>query len=261
MTEIKTAITVGLNPSTTLFEEAKQWSQQLQVPLLKRTHGDSLDILLAEHNLEALIIITRQGIQIYSAAGLLRFHPGMAELRIRELLRGGKDNFVEALKLKQGMKILDCTLGLGADAIVASHIVGASGMVVGLEAILPIWLLTSHGFKTYESKTAEINMAMRTITTLHDNAANYLLNAPKDSFDVVYFDPMFKQPVQTSSNFTPMRKIACHDELTLAMIEKALQVAPLVVVKERDADFFNNLLITEIKGGKYSRVKYGIRRR
>lgn len=48
---------------------------------------------------------------------------------------------VEAMDLKPKMSVLDCTLGLGTDATVASYIVGENGKVVGLESATLIYLI------------------------------------------------------------------------------------------------------------------------
>ena len=84
---------------------------------------------------------------------------------------------------------------------------------------------------------------------------------PADSFDVVYFDPMFRIPINASSNMEPLRPISCEKPLTEATVKAALRVAHCVVVKERGQKLLEALGCTEILGGRYSRVKYGIRRR
>lgn len=93
------------------------------------------------------------------------------------------------------------------------------------------------------------------------DTAAYLESLPPDSFDAVYFDPMFEHPVEGSSNMVPMRPAADHRPLTRSVIEKALKAAPLVVVKERSRQFLTELGAQEIQGGRYSRIKYGIIRR
>ena len=59
----------------------------------------------------------------------------------------------------------------------------------------------------------------------------------------------------------PLRPVAFEQPLALATVEAALKVAPLVVIKERGQKLLEVLGCTERRGGRYSRVKYGIRRR
>ena len=258
---MKYAVTVGRNSSFSLSNLAKSWAEKLGISFIERPAGESLEKILSDNCLVGLLVATREGFQIFSANDNQRFHPGMAELRVQELLRGGKDNFADALELVPGKRVLDCTLGLAADAIVAAHVVGDKGAVVGLEASLPIWFMTTLGLKNYQSDTKELNNAMQRITTKNCLAGEYLKKIAENSFDVVYFDPMFKHPISTSSSINPLRQLACYEQVTEANIIDALKIAPLVVIKERFISFFKSLGITEIKGGKYSKVKYGIRRR
>ena len=59
----------------------------------------------------------------------------------------------------------------------------------------------------------------------------------------------------------PLRPIAYEKEVSLEVLELALKIAPRVVIKERGEDFLRSLSCTEVQGGRYSRVKYGIIRR
>ena len=47
--------------------------------------------------------------------------------RVKRLMRGEHDPFVQATQLESGMTVLDCTLGMASDSIVASYMVGESG--------------------------------------------------------------------------------------------------------------------------------------
>lgn len=60
---------------------------------------------------------------------------GSAMFRVKRVLRGEKDPLIEAAQLKPGDSFLDCTLGLGSDAITASCATGANGKVAGIEKI------------------------------------------------------------------------------------------------------------------------------
>ncbi len=260
MTEMTFAVTIGLKGGTDLVLEAREWAKELGLPYLRR-RKESLETLRSGHGLSGILVATRKGPQVYTEEGILRYHPGMAVLRLQEIKKGGEDHFLEACELEPGKRILDCTLGLGADAAVASYAVGSSGLVVGLEASPIIWKLTSLGMASYTEGEPDLIDALRRIRTVHAEAGAYLAAAPDDAFDVVYLDPMFQRPVEGSSNMQPLRPAACHQEPSAATIEEALRVAPLVVVKERYSGYLQKLGAAEIQGGRYSRVKYGIIRR
>ena len=52
------------------------------------------------------------------------------------------------------------------------------------------------------------------------------------------FDPMFRIPINASSNMEPLRPISCEKPLTEATVKAALRVAPCVVVKERGQNYW-----------------------
>ena len=142
-----------------------------------------------------------------------------------------------------------------------SYAVGSEGTVVGVEASPILYQMTRLGLRSYDEGDEDLLKALRRIEPVLGDTAAYLESLPPDSFDAVYFDPMFEHPVEGSSNMVPMRPAADHRPLTRSVIEKALKAAPLVVVKERSRQFLTELGAQEIQGGRYSRIKYGIIRR
>ena len=150
---------------------------------------------------------------------------------------------------------------LAADAVVASFLVGPEGKVVGLEASPVLYWAVSQGLKTYAIDDPDITASLRRIQPRLGKAEELLPTFPADSFDVVYFDPMFRNPVGNSASMQPLRPASYHKPLDPSMIREALRLAPRVVVKERDEDLLRSLGAREIQGGKYSKLRYGIIRR
>ena len=114
---------------------------------------------------------------------------------------------------------------------------------------------------SYKSKFPELVKDLQRIEIVHTEASEFLKMLPEYSFDVVYFDPMFRQPVRKSSEMVPLRPLAFHEPLTLEMVELALNVAPRVVIKERSVEILKEYGCTEFVGTKYSAVRFGIRKR
>ena len=83
--------------------------------------------------------------------------------RVKRLMRGEHDPFVQAAKLESGMTVLDCTLGMASDSIVASYIVGESGKVTGLEGNEYMAYIMENGLQTWSSSISEIDNAMQRI--------------------------------------------------------------------------------------------------
>ena len=262
METIKFAVTCNKNGNRKLTEQAKAWARQLQIPYVKRYDNGSLDAMLEDHHIDALLISGKKGPQLYSREGMLLYHPGLGKVRWQRVVqRHEKDNFLTAMAIRPGQHVLDCTVGLAADSLLASHAVGETGTVVGLEASLPLWFLTSQGVKSYRSKFPELIQDLQRIEIIHAEASDYLKMLAANSFDAVYFDPMFRQPVRKSSEMTPLRPLAFYEPLTLETVELALNVAPRVVIKERSVEILQEFGCTEFVGTKYSAVRFGIRKR
>ena len=259
MSGLKFAVTAGRNSG--LAWQARAWAQGFGVPFLRRGHSGSLEDLYEKYGLDALLVATKLGPHVFTQEGRFFFHPSMADLRLKHIAAGESDHLIEALALNPGAKVLDCTLGLASDALVASYAVGGAGKVVGVEASPLLAFTVARGLQQYRSGNAEVDAAMRRIKVVHARADDYLMNVPPDSFDAVYFDPMFRFGVKTSANMKPLRPLAYEKEVNAEIIELALKAAPRVVIKERSEDFLRSLGCTEIQGGRYSRVKYGIIRR
>ena len=238
---------------------AARTAAALGIPNVPRGN-DSLEELRAAYGVDAALVARRGLLTLVTAEGELFFHPGMSHLRIKHLLLGHSDHLVNALGLVEGMHVLDCTLGTGADAIVESFAVGAQGTVTALEANPLIAAVIADGLAHATGDNYEMHAAMRRITVHHADALTYLRAAETDSCDVVYFDPMFRRPLHESAGMNALRMLADSRALTEETVAEARRVARLrVVMKERrGSKEFERLGFTHITGGKYSRIAYGV---
>lgn len=83
----------------------------------------------------------------------------------------------------------------------------------------------------------------------------------RTSFDVVYFDPMFRHPVNGAKGMEALRPLSYEEALSAETLQLALRAAPRVVIKERSEYILREYGCEEFIGGKYSRIKYGIIKR
>jgi 16S rRNA G966 N2-methylase RsmD len=176
------------------------------------------------------------------------FHPNSSMFRVKQILRGEKDPFIQATKLKRGMRILDCTLGLASDAIVASLVTGKEGIVTGIESSKAISFVVQSGLKVWDTKLQDMNDAMRRIQVINSHHYEYLTNQPDNSFDVVYFDPMFEATI-TSPGMQGLKGSADYSKLSEDTVCEALRVAAKrVVMKDnRTSSKFEELGFTVYK--------------
>ena len=238
---------------------AARTAAALGIPNVSRGN-DSLEELRAAYGANAVLVARRGLLTLVTAEGELFFHPGMSHLRIKNLLLGHGDHLVTALGLTEGMHVLDCTLGTGADAIVESFAVGAAGAVTALESNPLIAAVIADGLAHATGDNYEMHAAMRRITVHHADALAFLRAAESDSYDVIYFDPMFRRPLHESAGMNALRVLADMRALTEETIAEACRVARRrVVMKERrESAEFERLGFTHIMGGKYSRIAYGV---
>lgn len=92
-------------------------------------------------------MVGKERFELYHSEGeKFFFHPNSAMFRAKRMLRGEPDPFVEAAQVEPGDKLLDCTLGLGSDAIIASLAAGELGEVCGIEKARSSLFLSRRGF-------------------------------------------------------------------------------------------------------------------
>lgn len=252
-------VTTAHTPSPSLEKLARYLADCLGIPCIPRGN-QSLQHLQEHYDVTNILVATSSGPIVFNANGEYFFHLNMAELRIINLVNGKNDHMVDAMGLQRGLTVLDCTLGLATDAIVASCMVGESGKVIGLEISKIISTITAYGLQNFDCTNSQINSAMRRIDVMCVDYLDYLKQLPDNSFDVVYFDPMFRHPLYRSSNVQPLRLFADMRPLSHATLEEACRVATRrVVLKEtRNSHEFQRLGIKNFYGGKYSRIQYGV---
>lgn len=254
----QTVVTTVQHPNDFVQALAKDMCVHLQACFVPREQS-SLDKLRERFSLNVIAVATKRGPRLEMPGGSFFFHPSMAALRMKNVNDGLLDHMVAAMQLRPGMTVLDCTLGLGTDAIIASHI--SNGGVTGLEASPLLAYVTAWGLQHPAVELPEVlRQAMRSINVRNCNYDEYLHAQPDNAYDVVYFDPMFSNPIWGSSNMRPLRWLAERTSLVEETLIQAKRVARhRVVIKTAVVDnLFSNLGVDELAGGKYSRVKYGI---
>ncbi len=242
-------VTTSIGPDERLVREARELAKELGGEYIPRKRRSVAD-LFGELKGERAVIVTRDEWRYQDVHGnRFFFHPNMAALRIKHLMQGQSDSLVEAAGIRPGDHILDCTLGLAADSIVAAFAAGEEGRVVGLESEPVIAAIVRHGLRTYQTERTELNRAMRRVEALRGDYRDFLPNLPDNSFDVVMFDPMFRETVKESAAMQLLKPIANPDPLDEHSVREAVRVARrLVLLKER------------VKSGEFERLGFEITR-
>lgn len=262
MLDTKIIVTTSQRPSDECLKLAHVAAERLGGVFVQRAKM-SLAKIRDEYGVPFVVVAKSGELVLDSDDGEFFFHPSMAHVRIKNLRHGASDHLIEALGAKSGMSILDCTLGLGSDAIVESFSVGEVGRVVGLEASPVIFGVVRFGLAHYAGENDAVTSAMRRVEVVHADYMDYLASLPDDSFDAVYFDPMFRHPLTKSASMHPLRAFADMRPLSHEAIGEALRVARRrVVMKENSMSReFERLGFAEFVGGKYSKIRFGVMRK
>ena len=242
-----------------LIEQAKKVSQLLQMPYVPRKH-QSVEDLLNTHHCAGALLITKEGPSFVTKEGVPhQFHLSMAHLRLLEIDRGNIDHLLRAVGYESVTSVLDCTAGLGSDSAVISYGCPQLTRHTAIEGHPILGYITNHGFRHFQHKESKVTEALRRIQLVICNYQDYLEQIVPNTYDVIYVDPMFENPVYESPQFLQWRGHLLESKITSEIVELALEKSKRLVIKERKGSrLFKDIPPIEMVGGKYSSIAYGI---
>ena len=230
MRELKTIVTTAGRPDDVSMALAAFACQELGAAFEPRNKRSVRKI---SQELQAHVMVAGKNRFEYYAYGAQEpffFHPNSAAFRLKRVARGEAEPFLKAAQLQVGDSVLDCTLGLAADAMLAAYTVGEAGRVVGLEANPNVAFIVRQGMQAYDTSELPLTACMRHIEVVQSEAVRYLKNLPDNAFDVVYMDPMFEKVIEEANNFQALRLAGEHVTLTDEWVYEAKRVAKKRVV-------------------------------
>ncbi len=230
---VRLAVTTSLNATPRVVAEAKGFSADSGCPYVPRK-GRNIPEVLSEARMGGVIVVEKNGVVVRAGDAVCGFHPNTTGLRIVALSKEKRDRMVSAMGLRPGDAVLDCTCGLGTDAVVASYVVGEGGTVHALEASLLLALIVRRGLQTYVSQAASITRAMRRVRVIHATCEEVLADLPARSWDVVYFDPLFDSTFEDATGLDIVRLLGRPGAPTGETLQDGVRVARrCVVMKDR----------------------------
>ena len=245
------------------YPHLKEFLQEAGLPFYPR-NGGSVARLMREHDLAGMIVWKENGPELHlkDADQPFFYHPSMAKNRLTAWRKKQQpDALARAAELRPGDAFLDCTLGMGADALTAAYFTEEAGRVVGVESSPLIALIIRWGMRIYAETTEHLWMrpALSRIEVVNADYLDYLRALPDDSFDVVYFDPMFRQPVYESQAISVIRSLANPAPLSPEAVQEACRVARrCVLLKEKQiSGEFERLGFTPVHESQTSKLAYG----
>ena len=221
-------VTTGMNPQYQWEEKALELSQFLNIPYIPR-NKNTIKKICQFYNSNAALVIANN--MTYVQEGIeYKFHPNMAKVRIKNILNGQIDRLVNLCQIQDGDSFLDCTCGLGSDSIVASHVIGEAGKIKAIESSKLLYTMVSEGFNSYRTGLLYLQEAMERIELVQGHYLDILKKEMDNSFDIVYFDPMFSHSHKESKGLELIRNLGDYSPLTPQGIKEALRVCKKKVV-------------------------------
>lgn len=231
---MRIAVTTSLHPTPEELQAARAAAARWGLPLAERGKSASA-ALVTGLGVDGLLLLTGRESSLLlptAEAGELSrstWSPGMGALRAKRVAKqlaaghlrvpADRDPFFEAADIRPGDAVLDCTLGLGADALVAAVAAGPDGRVVGIERSTPLAAWVAEGLAR-----SKLPGAGRIEVRAGDHAT-LLATLPDRSFDVVCFDPMFRHARAEPGGFDVVRALADGRPLAKETLERARRVA------------------------------------
>ncbi|MGN1401054.1 MAG: class I SAM-dependent methyltransferase [Bacillus sp. (in: firmicutes)] len=222
-------VTTAGRPDEMIIRTAQETAERLKLPFVFR-QKKSLSHFLSQH--KQVLVVGKEGILAYDqhAKNPYFFHPNLAMVRVKRLKAGLNDAFIDTAGLRPGDSLLDCTLGYASDSIVASFVVGQSGRVTGIEASPLLAYMTELGLQSWYGTDEEMRQAMKRVKVRATDHLSYLRSLADDSYDVVYFDPMFEESITESDAMQALASFTVYSGLSQEVIEEARRVARKKIV-------------------------------
>ena len=190
-------VTTSVKTNNELNEKAHNIAKFLNFNYIPRNKRTIKQMLIQA---DGVVVVYKTKLSYFEGDKELFFHLDTSALKIKN---NDNEPLIEIIGSEK-QNILDCTMGLAGDSIILSY---------------------------YEHKvmTLEKNKIIYLIVSNVDSV-KFLKNCPDNSFDIVYFDPMFSHNIEESKNLAGIETLANQDFPTADFLTEAKRVAKKKVI-------------------------------
>ena len=219
-------VTTSVKTSNDQIELAKTHALNLELDFYYRNKKTIKELL---SHFDGVVVVYKNKISYFEDNNELFFHLDTTALKLKN-----NDNEPLTELIPQSSSVLDCTMGLASDSILLSYY---GNRVTALEKNKIIYYIVSNGLKNYNAGDNKVLSSMRAITTHNIDCLEFLKNCKDNSFDIIYFDPMFSHDIKESMNLSSIETLADYNFPTELFLEEARRVAKnKIIVKAHFRD-------------------------
>lgn len=201
------------------YDEARELAERFGLEAQPRADRVIPELVEAAGGAPVLVLSKGKADLVYRGRAY-RASVGMGFLRLVRARQGEIDPLVRAAQLGPGDLVLDATLGLASDALIAAHATGAK--VIGLEASPVLAAFVAAGLRRL---LVPGRVAAERIEVRCADHRQALEQMPDRSVDVVLFDPMFRTAGQSGALFELVRELGDPAPLEAATLREARRIA------------------------------------
>jgi 16S rRNA (guanine1516-N2)-methyltransferase len=236
-----------------ILEEARELAGRFGLEAQPRADRPVPELMEAAAGAPVLIL-SRARAELVHRGRAFRASVGMGFLRLVRARRGEMDPMVRAAQLHPGDEVLDATLGLASDALIAAH--STQKRVVALEASPVLAAFVTAGLRRLPAPARPAGSLLEIRCADHRAA---LREMPDRSVDVVLFDPMFRSAAESGALFDLVRAFAEHAPLAGETLREARRVARRgVLVKDAPPGIeLARLGLTPLPSRRSPRIVFG----
>jgi len=227
---MEVVVTTEKRPTPEMIKDAQELAKKFNTVYAARRHN-TINFLKKRFKKNVLVVNKDLTLTLHTLKGQkLFFHPGLFKIRLLNYIATGNEAMIKAMNLQKGDSVLDCNLGLAQDALLSAFV--SQNTVVGVEKEPVIYEIVKRGLKIYkpEGKLKVAEKAFKSINPICADNLEFLKQQPDNSFDIVYFSPMFIKPKWHCDVMSPFREVAVKDFLLPETLKEAERVARKRVV-------------------------------